>query len=255
MQSQNQYLEIVKNNVKTLIAVDGTSSMIQAIEKVKSILEVSFLRAKAILETKKVNGSFENQVAIYRNYNSDFQQILEYSGFEANSEKLKEFMNKIQVSGGWGNEAVEVMFQYANKLSNLNQIILITDARANRDAEVRYKRERMGEKYWIESGFPLAYDHEEIAKLKAKGIKIHTLYIKLESGASIKNKDLEEYCQRISRDTDGTAAEFKVKEETASDFLTGFLVKNILSLIGGSERGSELMEEYDASYGSVPLRL
>jgi hypothetical protein len=146
--SHNKFNEIRSNHVRTLIGIDGTSSMGPALEKVKTILEDSFTRTKQVLDKKKVQGSFENQIAIYRNYNSEPDELFEYSGFETDSEKLKEFLSKIRINGGWVNEAMEVLFQHANKLSKLDQIIIIADARANPFPETKYKRSRKTEQFW-----------------------------------------------------------------------------------------------------------
>jgi hypothetical protein len=55
-----------------LIGIDGTVSMGVALEKVFNILEDSFSRTKLVLQNKNVAGSFENGIAIYRNYNTDY---------------------------------------------------------------------------------------------------------------------------------------------------------------------------------------
>jgi hypothetical protein len=44
---------------------------------------------------------------------------------------LIEFLNKIRVDGGWGNEAIEVCFNHVNSLPEVDQIIIIGDAAAN----------------------------------------------------------------------------------------------------------------------------
>lgn len=102
----NKCIEIRSNHVRTLIGIDGTISMGVALEKVTNILENSFARTKSVLQSKNVSGSFENAIAVYRNYNSDFEQLLEYSGFENDSENLKNFLSKVKINGGWGNEAM-----------------------------------------------------------------------------------------------------------------------------------------------------
>lgn len=43
------------------------------------------------------------QIALYRNYNSDAEKILEYSNFDNKGETLKNFIGNSNVSGGWGN--------------------------------------------------------------------------------------------------------------------------------------------------------
>ena len=44
------------------------------------------------------------------------------------------------VSGGWGNEAIQVGLQYVNTLKNIQEIIIIGDARGNTPEEVTSKR-------------------------------------------------------------------------------------------------------------------
>lgn len=71
------------------------------------------------------------QLVLYRNYNSDVDKILEISTFDSQGEVLKNFISKSQVSGGWGNEAIEVALQYVNTLQDVNEIILIGDVGGN----------------------------------------------------------------------------------------------------------------------------
>jgi len=42
-----------------------------------------------------------------------------------------------KVSGGWGNEAIEVALQHANTLESIGEIFIIGDARGNTPAEVK----------------------------------------------------------------------------------------------------------------------
>ncbi len=51
-------------------------------------------------------------------------------------------MQKIKNDGGWGNEAMEVLFQHANKINKLDQIIIIADAKSNNAKETKNKREK-----------------------------------------------------------------------------------------------------------------
>jgi hypothetical protein len=84
------------------------------------------------------------------------------------------------------------LFQHANSLNKLDQIILIADARANDFNETQLKRRKIfGEDYWITNGFPISNECEEVIKLKNKKVKIHTLYIYLETSAKIKKDQLK----------------------------------------------------------------
>ena len=80
----------------------------------------------------------------------------------------------MSVSGGWGNEAIEVCFQGINKMENVSQIVLIGDAPGNTDAEVIEKRAMRGEEYWNKYDFPMTTQGKELEELKAKRIPIHT---------------------------------------------------------------------------------
>jgi hypothetical protein len=55
-------------------------------------------------------------VMIYRNYNSSPAQLLESTPFESGLDNLFNFLSKVRVTGGWGNEAIEVYFQELNNL-------------------------------------------------------------------------------------------------------------------------------------------
>jgi hypothetical protein len=66
---------------------------------------------------------------------------------------LIEFLNKIRVDGGWGNEAIEVCFNHVNSLPEVDQIIIIGDAAANTKHET--KSRRASKKIsWEEKGYP-----------------------------------------------------------------------------------------------------
>jgi hypothetical protein len=58
--ANNKFTENRNNPVRTLIGIDGTSSMGPALAKVFNILEDSFVRTKTVLEKQKVSGSFQN---------------------------------------------------------------------------------------------------------------------------------------------------------------------------------------------------
>jgi len=71
------------------------------------------------------------------------------------------WIKKIKVSGGWGNEAVEVCLQHINNLHDINQFIIIADASSNDKNETIYKRGSNinGESYWISHNYPITtYD-------------------------------------------------------------------------------------------------
>jgi hypothetical protein len=79
-------------------------------------------------------------IAAYRNYNSG-DKVLEVSKFYEHGEPLVNFLKTIDVEKGWGNEAIEVLFQYINdKLKKVDGLILIGDAPPNTPEHVKRKR-------------------------------------------------------------------------------------------------------------------
>ena len=111
--------------------IDATVSMENLFHQLKIILPQIFDDTYLTLKEKKFPGCLEMQIVLYRNYNSNFNQILEVSTFDNQGGVLKSFISQSQVSGGWHNEAIEVALQYANTLQNINEIILIGDIGGN----------------------------------------------------------------------------------------------------------------------------
>ena len=120
--------------------VDATISMSDLFVQLKIFLPQIFDDTYQTLKNEKFPGCLEIQIVLYRNYNSDFDKILEISTFDNQGEVLKNFISKSQVSGGWGNEAIEVALQYVNTLQDVNEIILIGDVGGNTPQEVKAKR-------------------------------------------------------------------------------------------------------------------
>lgn len=96
--------------VRTVIALDGTISMRDRLQKVKMILQETSKRTYEIIEKEDVNISVEMMVMIYRNYNSTFNQLLEKTPFENCCGNILKFLNTVEASGGMGNEAIEICF-------------------------------------------------------------------------------------------------------------------------------------------------
>ena len=94
------------------------------------------------------------KIVVYRNYNSPYNQILESTAFENTPNNLKIFLSKVTASGGWSNEAIEVLMQAVNKQEKVDQVIIIADAAPNSDSDVTLKRQHYGESYWNNYGFP-----------------------------------------------------------------------------------------------------
>lgn len=71
------------------------------------------------------------KIVLYRNYNSQPEDLLVFTPFDSQGDILKKFIQNSSVSGGWGNEAVEVALQYINSLEGVDEIILIGDIAGN----------------------------------------------------------------------------------------------------------------------------
>lgn len=108
--------------------------------KLKLILPNIFADVYDTLKNKNFKGQLEMQIIFYRNYNVGFDKLIEISPFDNTGNSLKQFVTNSKVSGGWGNEAIEVGLQYANTLVDIGEIFIIGDARGNTPAEVKQKR-------------------------------------------------------------------------------------------------------------------
>ncbi|CAF4349492.1 unnamed protein product, partial [Rotaria magnacalcarata] len=88
-----------------------------------------FERTSEILKDHKMDSnSFQLQFAVYRNYNSKEDKLLQSSPWETKPHNLRAFMNTIGVEGGWVNEAIEIGLWHANQEHErepITQVILI----------------------------------------------------------------------------------------------------------------------------------
>ena len=124
--------------------------------------------------------------------------LLEKTNFETKSANLMEFLNKIRVDGGWGNEAIEVCFNHVNNLSDVDvdQIIIIGDAAANTKYETKQRRNSRTIN-WVEKGYPDTTIEIETAELIKKNIAVHSYYLAA-----------EKYFKKHSAETGGVAEFF-----------------------------------------------
>lgn len=74
-------------------------------------------------------------MVIYRNYNSDVSKLLQWSPFSNNANDLVNFLKGVSVDGGWGNEAIENLYNHILKFeTEVDQLIIIGDAAGNSPA-------------------------------------------------------------------------------------------------------------------------
>ncbi|CAF1090872.1 unnamed protein product [Didymodactylos carnosus] len=142
---QNRGANPLTNSSRTVLLMDATDSMSSLLSAAKETVCIMFERASAVLEGKGLSGdAFQMQFAVYRNYNSKENKLLEVSPWNTKANNLRAFMNTISPEGGWSNEATEIGLWHAIKESELqdsvSQVILIVDAPANTQEEVNVKR-------------------------------------------------------------------------------------------------------------------
>ena len=185
---------------RTICLMDATGSMGHLLNKAKNAVDNMFERYTQVLKDKNFNAhTFQLQFAVYRNYSSMADYILQSSPWETKPSSLRSFMNNINVQGGLGNEAIEIGLWHANtedEIQSISQVILIGDRPANEEEKIKsYRNKYNGEAYWSKTKFknPTFYKHE-LNKLKNKKIPIHAFYVDI-----LAKENFEE----ISRETGG----------------------------------------------------
>ena len=168
---------------RTICLMDATGSMSHLLNKAKNAVEIMFERCTQILKEKNFSAdSFQLQFAVYRNYSSGAEFLLQNSAWETKPDSLRSFMSGINVNGGLGNEAIEIGLWHANTENEkdpISQVILIGDMPANINSNIPfYRNDYYGEEYWSKSKFIKATFYKtELEKLKSKNIPVHAFYV------------------------------------------------------------------------------
>ncbi|CAF1573592.1 unnamed protein product [Didymodactylos carnosus] len=153
-------------------------------------------------------------------------------------------MNKIEVEGGWGNEAIEIGLWHANRENereNITQVILIGDAPPNTKNEVNEKKQRYGQSFWEKTKFAQStYYEDELAKLKVDGIPVHAFFVEQRA---------EESFKKIAKETGGRCEMLDINSSSGSEMLTDLVTEEILRNVGGSLKGDALVEAYRNKFG------
>ncbi len=242
---------------RTLILMDATGSMTNLLKAAKNKVKTMFSNiAKILIEKNKAPDCFSMQFAVYRNYSSPIDKILQSSPWESKANNLYQFIDTITTSGGMGNEAIEVGLAHANGEDDktpISQVILIGDAPANTCKEVdrRRKSNKLNDSsYWksFKSILYLSSSNEELLKkavywkeeankLKDKGIKIHTCYL---------NNYAKDNFIAIANCTGGTPQKLDIHSSQGSEKLTQIVSTTILENIGGEK----LVKAYYNMFGN-----
>lgn len=229
-----------RSRSRTVCLMDATGSMTYLLHKCKNTVDIMFERASEILRDNGMDSnSFQIQFVVYRNYNSSEAKLLQSSPWETKPHNLRAFMNTIDVSGGWGNEAIEIGLWHANREHErepITQVILIGDASPNSSEEVRQKRNSFGQKYWKKTRFaePTYYE-QELEQLVQNSIPVHAFYVEQQAK--------ESFCQ-IAKRTCGRCEMLDINSSSGSDMLTNLVTEEILNNIGGQSKGKDLVIAY-----------
>ncbi|CAF3875202.1 unnamed protein product [Rotaria sp. Silwood1] len=241
LKNQNQGANLVTASSRTVLLMDATGSMSSLLSAAKETVCTMFERASAILEEKGLpNDAFQMQFAIYRNYNSREDEILQVSPWSTKGSGLRAFMDAIGPKGGWGAEAIEIGFWYTAKESEtqggIAQVILIGDAPANTISDVTSKRARFGEVYWKQTRFDApTYFEDELKKLKNKKIPVHAFYL---------TKYAKDDFEKIAKETGGRCELLNIQSSQGAESLAHFVTEEILR----EKAGDEAVELYRRKY-------
>ncbi|CAF5146850.1 unnamed protein product, partial [Rotaria sp. Silwood1] len=231
LKNQNQGASFVSGSSRTVLLMDATGSMSSLLSAAKETVCTMFERASNILKEKHLSDLFQMQIVIYRNYNSRENEILQASAWETKPNNLRAFMNTVGPKGGMGAEAIEIGLWHAVKESetsdSISQVILIGDAPANSQAEVREKRAGFGEAYWEKTRFGKpTYFVYELQKLKSKNVPVHAFYLTRYA------KDSFKY---IANETGGRCERLNIHSAEGAETLTDFVTEEVLRKAAGDQ--------------------
>ncbi|CAF3079102.1 unnamed protein product [Rotaria sp. Silwood2] len=229
---------------RTVCLMDATGSMYALLHKCKNTVDIMFERASKILQEHNISSnSFQIQFAVYRNYNSKEDKILQSSPWETKPDNLRAFMNTIEVEGGLDNEAVEIGLWHTNQENireTITQVILIGDAPPNTRNEVKIKRKQFGEQYWLGTKFQQeTYYENELEHLKISKIPVHAFYVEHRAKSVF---------QKIAQNTGGRCEMLDINSSAGAKMLTDLVTEEILNNIGGSVKGDVLVKAYREKY-------
>jgi hypothetical protein len=241
---QNKGANLITASSRTVLLMDATRSMSSLLSAVKETVCTMFERASTVLAEKGLpDDAFQMQFAVYRNYSSDANKILQVSAWNTKASHLRAFMSTIGPEGGLRNEAIEIGLWHAvnerETQDSISQVILIGDAPANSQNEVTQKRTRSGEKYWKSTRFnqPTHYT-SELKKLKEKNIPVHTFYLTEKA----KNNFVE-----IAHETSGRCQELNIHSSDGAESLIHFVTEEVLRKTAG-DQGNAVVELYRRKY-------
>lgn len=222
------------------IAIDATGSMSDLFEDTKNCINSVFKRTKEMLTEKKINKNFYINIGLYRNYSSGKNQIYESSGWCCDVKEIEIFLINQGVSGGQGNEAIEVALHNLNlhlNSSDLNiqNAILIGDAAPNTKEEVKKNKKPMLKDFVGTNYEKDLYYEFELEKIINSKVKIDTYYLD--------NRAKESFGE-IANKTNGKCEFLDIKDPKSKEILTGIFSTTVLKEIGGEELVKDYFKKY-----------
>ena len=140
--------------------IDATGSMDTPLVETKNCLNEAFKHVcEALTEASFSTQMFQMQIAVYRNYSSGVDGILESSSWTNDATVLGSFLSGVKASGGLLYEAIEIGLWHANReiLQEYedadgippSQIFIIGDAPPNKNVEaINIKKKYKGLQDW-----------------------------------------------------------------------------------------------------------
>ena len=249
---RNKFTTIIDKGVhsRTICLIDATGSMTYTLDATKSTVLEMFKEVNDILEGSSIASAFEFMIGFYRNYSS-LDDIFVHSNWSTSHIDLGNYLQTIEVSGGLGNEAVEVGLQFANKISKelmVTQVIVIGDMPPNTQFEVEKHRNyyKFDTKAKNASTMPITNWQKETKQLKDNNIKISTFYV---------HKEAQKIFTHIAT-TPEDCRELPVHTEDGAILLKNMVCQTVLYDIGlnnvdnkgDTKRAESLRDAYNRKY-------
>jgi len=231
----------IKVTSRTVIMLDVTNSMHEALEMTKNQIREFFLRVQQVLQQQQIDSGFEMQIVAYRNYNAPINELLEFSPWASQPSNLEAALKKLEVNWGWGPEAIEAGFIYVeneSKSKPITQVILIGDAPAQTAEDATNKRAQGhggGESYWSSQhpdwapnglGQPAGAADviQRMRNTRTPVPPVHAYYIDKRAKASF---------EQLANMTNGSSGFLNIRKPGGAEALIGLICTQILETLGG----------------------
>ena len=121
-------------------------------------------------------------------------------------------------------------------------MILIGDAPANTQDDVKENRAGRGEDYWKKTKFKdKTHYGKEVALLKQKGIPIHAFFVHTWAQPNF---------EEMAKATGGRSAFLDINSSSGAELLTNLVTEEVLRNVGG-DQGDSLVDEYRSKFAKA----